>query len=951
MCQNIQCLTNKIDDLNVFLSDSHCDVDIIVINEHWLSPDNYHLYPLDGYDLCAKYLRQKHIHGGVAIFTRNNIKTKERLDIQSFTIEFIVEFCAIEIINCNLILISIYRPERETECFFTQMQALLEHLSKYSTRKKIIIAGDINIDVTEKTKHSQTFVNLLESFGFRCLIDVPTRVTLHSSACIDQFITSENVILKTAVSDCQLSDHKTLFGKIPLQEPEPKSIKTYKIDTRVFSKNKMELFRKALSETQWQNILSPNADINKNYDEFIKKIKLLLDTYIPRRKIKLVNNKKTIWMTKGIKKCCYHKRILRKLANRFENESLKTYSKLYSKLLKKIIASEKRKSNIQRLLTSQNKNKAMWGIIKEKTNSLKHRTHENLVLNVQNENVTSPVRVAETFNKHYLNINCSNSNTFPPNHPCTKTLSNSFYLGNVTESDVKKAILQIKRNNTSGYDDIPGSLMVHCVDEFVPPLTFLVNQSYSEGRFPESLKLAVIKPIYKKGGKTCVSNYRPIALLSVVSKIFESLICKRIYNFFEKFNVINCNQHGFRKNRSTTSAVFDCTREILNALNDNKCAIAIFMDLSKAYDRVSHNILLKKLELLGMRGQAKKWLSSYLSNRRQIVQITHLEEETGELRKYESSSELVPGSIPQGSVLGCLLFLSYINELPSVVPHKLVLFADDATLIIPCDYNDVDELHKSITHSLTKIAEHLKDINLVLNYEKTRIMQFRPYQRVGLCLNVTHEAHKIEEVDSFSLLGIKMDSHLSWKFHIESIAQKLSRFSYALRELRKCTNEECALVAYHSYAAAWIRYGIALWGNSTDVSVVFILQKRCLRIIALAGKRDTCRDLFVKFRVLTLTGVYIYELCRLVKKHPQYFNKIGDKQGNYVSRRREKNVVVPPVRLAMFKNGSYYMALKVYNHLPNHLKALQGSKFEIELKTVLISKAFYNIKEYFERKL
>jgi hypothetical protein len=181
-------------------------------------------------------------------------------------------------------------------------------------------------------------------------------------------------------------------------------------------------------------------------------------------------------------------------------------------------------------------------------------------------------------------------------------------------------------------------------------------------------------------------------------------------------------------------------------------------------------------------------------------------------------------------VLGCLLFLTYINDLPSVIPHKVVLFADDATVIISCNHGNLGTLNSILTESLTKIVNHLKDIGLILNADKTKVMQFRPYQRSELSFRLLHDGQKIEEVSSFTLLGITMDTTLTWKNHIATVVNKLSQFSYALRELRKSTNAECALIAYHSHAGAWIRYGVALWGNATNIENVLILQKRCLRI-------------------------------------------------------------------------------------------------------------------------
>jgi hypothetical protein len=947
MCQNIQCITNKINDLNLFLSGTN--IDIIVISEHWLTPENYHLYSLEGYNMCAKYIRQNHIHGGVAIFVKENIKIIERLDIQSLTAEFVVEFCAIEIIESNLLIIAIYRTDRSVETFFSHMQDMLNLISKHSSNKMIIIAGDINIDITEDTKIARRFTSLLKSFGLHCLIQEPTRETKNASSCLDQFIVTHNVNMTTLVKKHHFSDHDTLLGQISLQRDLCTNVVCNKIRKRLFNTNNKENFRTHLKQINWNTALVQGNNVNTNYEHFSNQIKTLLDTHIPLTQIVLKNRRNTTWISKGLKKCCYHKRILRYLSTYYSNDILKVHAKKYSKILKKIINTEKRKSYIQRLKIASNKYKEMWKIINEKTNPLKSKKVENICLNYENKQITSPTKVAEIFNNFFINIGL-NKNCVTSNKVSKMSLPNSLFLSDITEREVRNTILSLKRNNSCGHDEIPATLLVHCVDEFVGPLTILINQSCQEGIFPDSLKLSIIKPIFKKGNKHNVSNYRPIALLSVISKIFEKIVCNKIYDFFEKYHIFSENQHGFRKNRSTTSAVFECNVDILNALNRNQCVIALFMDMSKAYDRVVHGILLEKLYSLGIRGNMHNWLASYLSDRKQCVQIGYLDEKNRQIRQITSAIESTSGSIPQGSVLGCLLFLAYINELPSVVKHRITLFADDATLLVTCDPKNIANLQNEISNCLQKIIIYLNSLNLTLNFDKTKLMQLRPYQRARLSVQVSYQGQKIEEVDAFSLLGITMDTNFSWKQHVEVVGNKLSSFSYALRELRKATNEECALAAYHGHAAAWIRYGIIFWGNSTDVNAVSVLQKRCVRIITMTAPRDSCRTLFTKYKILTVTCVYILELCRFVRKNMKYFERIGDKTRRFVSR-RENDLVLPTPKLEIYKNGPYYMAIKIYNHLPNMFKALQNSRFENELKKILIQKSYYNVKEYFYDKL
>jgi hypothetical protein len=228
---------------------------------------------------------------------------------------------------------------------------------------------------------------------------------------------------------------------------------------------------------------------------------------------------------------------------------------------------------------------------------------------------------------------------------------NSFYLQPVTTREVHKIICNLKNKHSFGHDDLPPVLIKNCADELTQPLTFLINQSFAEGVVPDELKYSIIKPVYKKGNHTDCNNYRPIALLPTFSKIIETAMSKRLYVFCEKYSIFNENQNGFRKNHSTTLAVYKYIDEILKIINNKQYAIGILLDMSKAYDRVSYNVLLSKLHGIGVRGTVHKWFTSYLKNRVQCVEVEHYNNHTGIITHVQPDKADVTGSIPQGSVL------------------------------------------------------------------------------------------------------------------------------------------------------------------------------------------------------------------------------------------------------------------------------------------------------------
>lgn len=529
-----------------------------------------------------------------------------------------------------------------------------------------------------------------------------------------------------------------------------------------------------------------------------------------------------------------------------------------------------------------------------------------------------------------------------------KPVLNSIFLSPVTEKETYDIIRNLENKRSYGIDEIPMTLVKTCINQLTSPLTFLINQSFNEGICPDKIKIAKIRPIYKKSGSqldTC--NYRPIALLPTFSKIFEKTICNRIYSFLEKYNILNENQYGFRKERSTTLAVYNYIQYILEFMQKKKYAVGLLLDMTKAYDKVSHKILLDKLYNSGIRGNAHKWFKTYLHNRTQYVEIQHYNETTHEINTVQSDIRVSNWSIPQGSVLGCTLFLLYINELPKALSPacKIVMFADDVSLLTEC--SDTDECKLQITENMQNTRNWLKEHNLEINMKKTKIIQFRPYQKVPLALNGLSNEIGIEEVSEFKLLGFTIDTYLNWKQHVQSVRSKLSRFVYALSILKANTNYETALSAYYAFAYSWLRYGVVLWGQSPDVGDLFISQKKCIRVLVNIGQRDSCRPYFINKKILTLPSIYIMETALFVRKNFSLF-KTFESSKIQRNTRKKKKLIVPYYKLKTLAQISpFYRSAVIYNNLPNFITdEIKEETFKRNLKEWLIQKCYYSVKDF-----
>lgn len=892
--------------------------------------------------MAASYCRRKHKGGGAAILLRTGYECDIRQDIMDYSVECVVECCAIEI-KPSLLLINIYRADRNMEIFFDFMTNVLTKIKSHCHSRHVVITGDFNIWATKECNNYRKLVNIMLECNLQQVVNKPTRETSTTSSCIDLVFTN-NRHFNLDVEDLGISDHRCVIYSFKLSpQTQTKPTHTYK---RRFTGKNISSFKQELSLTNWYDIISTENDINKNYNLFENKLIEILNAYIPQKRTMLSTKNKRTWLTKGLKISCKHKRLLKIIINQTNNKIIKEHFKKFSTILKKSVKLSKKITYSKVMQESKNKTKTMWMITNRIISKRQSNNHCNIKLKYNNYNVQCPLTVANTFNTYFASVGTTplqtgGVGTVPSQgSPVLTPAVNSMYLQPVTETEIYNLIQNLPNVLSCGIDDIPPVLIKACINELTPPLTFLINQSFIEGTFPDKLKVAKLKPILKKGTKSDdPSKYRPIALLPVLSKLFEKTMTNRIYNFLEKYNIFSDNQYGFRKKRSTSEAVFKYVQEILTYINDKHYAIGVLLDMSKAYDRVSHSILLNKLQGVGIRGDALKWIKSYLSNRKQCVQIDHLDENTGELRNILSEVVTTTCSIPQGSVMGCVLFLVYINDLPKVSNTLCVVFADDVSLLFKCKNIDHDTITK-INNSFNIVKHWLHKQNLEINFKKTKIIQFRPHQKHSLDLNRIANSLNIEETTHFTLLGMTLDSHLNWKSHIEMIKSKLSKFIYALTVLKANTKRECALSAYYAYVYAWLRYGVIMWGHSTDANDIFIIQKKCLRIINNIRPRDTCRAHFIKENILTLPSIYILEAAMFVRQHLNLFKFVE-------STRRNTKLVLPTPKLEMFRDSPLYRCILIYNKIPDTLKKVDSDNvFKTGLRSLLLNECYYHVGEF-----
>ena len=441
-----------------------------------------------------------------------------------------------------------------------------------------------------------------------------------------------------------------------------------------------------------------------------------------------------------------------------------------------------------------------------------------------------------------------------------------------------------------------------------------------QGVFPDAYKIAKVIPLFKKGGdRESLDSYRPISLLPALGKLLEKLISVRVVRFFDAYDLFSPHQFGFRAKFSTDYAIVDIYEKLLSNFDKSLSTCAIFLDLAKAFDSVSHNILLQKLQRYGIRGNVYNFFQSYLSSRSQFVKINDA----------ESSLMNIEFGVPQGSILGPLLFLIYINDLPEATNFFIKLFADDTFL---CSQNqNLLCLENEVNLELHKVFIWLASNKLTLNIGKSKFMFFSNKKKIKHELCIKINGKKLEKCVTYKYLGVIFDKNLSWQPHIEYICGKISKACGALSKIRHSVDIETLKSVYYGLVHSYLRYGVIAWGNATEkvLQPLNSLLNRIVRIMTFAPFRIGTGPIFDYLKFLNAGQIFRLETGKFVFKSKKdllpisgivkHFERPTASHHHHLRNRRL--VITPFELLSTYKKKSlYFRGTELWNTMPESLK-------------------------------
>ena len=900
----------------------------IVFSETWLNPLNFESCSLKNYSGYHTY-RTDCRSGGVSVFVRQEYSSElvESLCFCNHNIESCV--VRVNVGNARIFVVGVYRPHCGTiDAFTDELESIV--CSPIVRNSLIFIAGDMNVNMNDSSSNSvQNYVSTLNSLNYFSLINNDTRFSNNDTdlsqcrSAIDHTWVNELMPFESAIIRFDETDHRPCISHLNYDAFTNiyQSFKT--IEFRPFKTENFEDLVWQLSNIDWNSILNINDPETSCY-RFMNIIDSLYCNSFPL-KIKNISEKrlKNPWLTPFVKEKI-----------NFKSQSLKNFKtgilsgetyNLIRNYVNRIVKKAKNEYYERSFDSFKTEPRKAWKLMHNLMGKDKSKNDIDYIF-LNDEKITNNEAMANIFIDYFANVGNQLDNNLERSHldPClyVKRSENSFYPFPVSLHELENIINNLKVTKCN-VNTLPVKLFKNLSPLLIGPLSSIINSSFMTGIFPSVLKKARLTPLFKSGNKHDYTNYRPISSLHYVSKIFERCMVVRLTKFFHKYDLFSSSQFGFLKGKSTADALIHLTEYIYHGLDEKKHNINIMIDLKKAFDTVNHAILLQKLQLYGIRGPSLDWFRSYLKDRECFLCVNN----------KNSQQRFLNIGVPQGSVLGPVLFLIYVNDLPNLSDlAKTTLYADDTTLTF--SGSNSASLVANVNLYLENLLKWSTSNRLTINTSKTDMLLITNRNFENNRVILSNEI--IPAGVNVKFLGTRLDTNLDFHFHINDMTTKVARNGGILYRIRDNLTLNARLNFYNSYVLPFLSYNIICWGSTSNSHLIqlFLRQKRIIRTITNSGPRDSTSPLFKRLKLLKLYDIFKFELLKYM-----FIHKNDDiYQSKHGRNLRSLDLLVSTShRLSKTQQAVTFIGPHEWNKLPSEIKRSNSLNiFKNSLKNYLL---------------
>ena len=882
--------------------------------------------------------------GGLICYVDNGIDMNEfsyaHLNNSSRDVE--MQWVALDIKNMRkVVIVNIYRPPQGDYKAACKIIHNAINNANLKDNAEIFLMGDFNINMLDKKSPVVKELETTTSFwGLKAFITGRTRFgssgEVIKGSCIDNIFSNSEIITEAKILDWNFSDHLAVMVRRK-RAKNTRSKVAFK--GRSYKNYVREDLQGALLDEDWNQFYEANSP-STCWDILEGKIKSYLDTTCPQKMFK-VNETRDPWVTNEVLEEIKDKDSLLRIARRSGKPEDWREAKLARNRVGRLVEVVKADFLKEQQVELADDPKKFWRLVK--TIIPGKKVGKNKITLIDRDKGLEGEKVDEDQTADFVNsffsgigpklaVNHNEPWEFFGENPAGLGADRTECPNFTTEyGEVLKLCKDIKISKSSGFEDISTKVFKDAFRVLVPQLVYLFNLSFRECVFPDRWKQATIVPLHKGGDKTEVGNYRPVSLLPLPGKLIERVVHGKMSAFLEAHGLITDKQGGFRKGFSTASIIVDITNSLFNNINNGLTSLAAFVDLRKAFDTVNHGILERKLKCYGINGSNLRWCENYLTGRTQKSLVNGV----------RSSSREITCGVPQGSVLGPLFFILYVNDLQhAVMDSEVQLYADD-TVIFTSGVTPEEAEHK-LQPSLDVFSHWCHVNKLSINAGKTKLMVFGTRHKVKKAKKVrlNLEGAPLQIVPTYKYLGFTLDSTLSFNYQVKCIANMVSYKASVLSKIRKFLKEDVALKIYKSMILPYFDYGDVIYmsANQEGLDKLQRLQNRCLKI---------CKNLNVRFEARELH--VITKVPKLEFRREAHMNNFMHGRLNRLDLVDQRDIrtrlhdaptfLTKIPNLEAYKRAVEYSGAVAWNKLPPHMREIESSAvFKNRQKDILLRK-------------